>query len=173
MKKILVSILCLALMCGCQSNRIDINEERAQVYASYITAIQDNENFLSESNYFSIRTAMNKISDDEYRWDVIVDSPVVAMYEIQILAVERNVIGTLRDDKIMPSVGILEDEVYNMIPNQVALDKGYVEGFTLSGITDLPEITIEVLVVWTGFAKLAQNREYFYLEAKYEEPSEV
>ena len=169
MKKFLVSLLCLSLLCGCQSNRIDINEERAQVYASYITAIQDNENFLEESSYFSIHTAMNKIGEDEYRWDVIVDSPLVAMYEIQILAVERNVIGTLRDDKIMPSVGILEEDVYNMIPNQVDLEKGYVEGFTLSGITDLPEITIEVLVVWTGYAKLAQNREYFYLEAKYEE----
>ena len=149
---------------------IDINEERALIYDSYITAIQDNESFLEESDYFNISTVMNKVGENEYRWDVIIDSPVVAMYEIQILAVERNVIGTLRDDKIMPSFGILEEEVYNMIPNQVDLDKGYVEGFTLSGMTELPEVTIEVMVVWTGYAKLAQNREFFYLHAKYEEP---
>ena len=172
MKKILVTMLCLTLLCGCQSNKIDINEERAQVYASYITAIQDNENFMEESSYFDISTAMNKISENEYRWDVIIDSPKVAMYEIQILAVERNVIGTLRDDKIMPSFGILEEEVYNMIPNQVDLNKGYVEGFILSGMTELPEVTIEVMVVWTGYAKLAQNREFFYLHAKYEEPKQ-
>ena len=169
MKKILVTMLCFTLLCGCQSNKIDINEERAQVYASYITAIQYNENFLEESNYFNISTAMNKIDENQYRWDVIIDSPLVAMYEVQILAVERNVIGTLRDDKIMPSFGILEEDVYNMIPNQVDLSKGYVEGFTLSGITELPEVVIEVMVVWTGYAKLAQNREFFYLHAKYEE----
>ena len=170
MKKFLITVLCFTLLCGCQKNKIDIASERAQVYESYITAIQDNENFLEESNYFNITTAMNKLSENAYRWDVIVDSPVVAMYEIQILAIERNVIGTLREDKIMPSFGILEDDVYNMIPNQVDLEKGYVEGFTLSGVTELPEVTIEVMVVWTGYAKLAQNREFFYLQAKYEEP---
>ena len=171
MKKILVTMLCFTLLCGCQKNKIDINAEKAQVYESYITAIQDNENFLEESSYFNITTAMNKLGENEYRWDVIIDSPVVAMYEIQILAIERNVIGTLREDKIMPSCGILEDDVYNMIPNQVDLAKGYVEGFTLSGVTELPEVTIEVMVVWTGYAKLAQNREFFYLQAKYQEPT--
>ena len=170
MKKILVTMICLAILCGCQSNKIDINEERAQIYSSYITAIQDNENFLQESSYFSISTAMNKIGENEYRWDVIIDNPVVAMYEIQILAIEKNIIGTLRDDKIMPSFGILEEDTYNMIPNQVDLEKGYVEGFTLSGVTDLSEVTLQVMVVWTGYAKLAQNREFFYLNAKYEEP---
>ena len=46
------------------------------MYASYITAIQDNENFMEESSYFDISTAMNKISENEYRWDVIIDSPI-------------------------------------------------------------------------------------------------
>ncbi|MDD6467740.1 MAG: hypothetical protein PUF50_06120 [Erysipelotrichaceae bacterium] len=168
MKKVLLVMICLTVMLtGCQKNRINIDEERAQKYASYIIAIQDNESFLAQSPYYSITTAMNKIGENEYRYDVIIDQPLVAMYEIQVLAVEKNVIGTLKDDKLMPSLGILEADVYNLIPNQVDVEKGYPAGISISGVTDQPEVTLEIMVIWSGFAKLAQNRDFFQLKAIY------
>lgn len=168
MKKFLLITICLAcVLTGCQQNKINIDEERAQKYDSYITAIQDNENFFAESPYYSISTAMNKVGEEEYRYDVIIDQPLVAMYEIQVLAVEKNIIGTLKDDKLMPSLGILEADVYNLIPNQVNVEKGYPAGISISGITDQPEVTLQVMVIWTGYAKLAQNRDFFQIKAIY------
>ena len=169
MKKLLVVLLVLAVMSGCKKEEIDIDAARAEQYASYIKAIQDNETFMTaaDSQNYDIQLVMNQVDENVYRYDVILDNPRVAMYDIQMIAIEKDVLGTLRDDQIMPSVGILEEDKYSMMPNQVDMNKNVPMGLDISGTTDQKTVYLQVMVVWTGYARLSQNRDFFTLQATF------
>ena len=168
MKKLLVCSLVIFLtLAGC-SKENKTTDDKSEKYNTYLTVLESNTEFLKSSNYYSITLAVNKLADNSYRYDVIVDNPLVAMYNVDVLCVAKDVTGTLITDSMCPSAGIIEDDNYNLIPNQVDVKKGYPAGVVVSGTIDQPEVNVIVLVVWTGYAKLAENREYLALSATYE-----
>ena len=167
MKKLIIMVCLSMALVGCRRT-VNIDEDRKQKYESYITAIEDSENKLTSSSNFDITLAVNRLSETEYRYDVIIDNPKIAMYGIEVLVVERNVVGTINEDKLMPSVGIFESNTYNMLPNQHDIDKGFPKGITVGGTTEQSEITVYVLVVWTEQNQQAQKREIFVVQGKYD-----
>ena len=111
---------------------------------------------------------MNKLSDTEYRYDVIIDSPRVAMYDVEVLVIENGKSLEIADE-IMPCIGLFEDHDFNLVPYQINLDAGFAEGFGLNGLVENPIVNLKVMVVWKDYAKVQQKREYFDLTVQYSE----
>lgn len=166
MKKIFLALLILISASACQSAAQKQYATNLQRYNAYYTAILNNEKFLTNSDNFDISGVMNKLSDSEYRYDVIIDNPRIAMYDIQILVIESGKSLEI-SSQIMPSAGIFESGEYNMVPFQINLKSGFTEGFGLSGTFAKPLIELKVLVLWHDYAKVTQKREYFDLSVQY------
>ena len=68
------------------------------------------------------------------------------MYEVEILTVE--------EDKeyingVAANGGVLLDDIYNLIPNQSDISKGYISGINISGETNNEHPVLYVLVQGT------------------------
>ena len=166
MRKLLLALFILISASACQSAAQKQSAINLQRYNAYYNAILNNEKFQNSSDYYYISTIMNKLSDTEYRYDVIVDNPRIAMYHVEILVIENNKSLEV-SDLVMPSVGIFETKEYNMVPFQINLKSGFTEGFGLSGTVKTPTTNLKVLVLWYDYAKVTQKREYFDLVARY------
>ena len=75
----------------------------------------------------------------------------------------------LVSDKMMPSVGLFEDESYRLIPYQVDVDLGYHKGFNLNGIVDTDKINLKVVVMWKDYFEIKTEREYFSFDLSVKE----
>jgi hypothetical protein len=166
MKKIILVLLLLVWASACQSTAQKQYATNLQRYNAYYTAILNNDKFLGNSENFDISTIMNKLSDNEYRYDVIIDNPRIAMYDIEILVIENDKSLEI-SSQVMPSVGLFESKEYNMVPYQINLKSGYSEGFGLSGTVSTANIKLKVMVLWHDYAKVTQKREYFDLNVQY------
>jgi len=173
MRKWMFVIILSLILSGCQwFDSDDIDEAKFQRYSAYYTSIFDNDRFIIASDYYELEVVMNKISDSEYRYDVIIDSPKIAMYAIEIMVVENNITPEVAD-KMMPTIGIFEDVEYNLIPYQVNVDKGYVKGLIVNGISTEPTINLKIMVLWRDYAKLLVSREFFEIVKTFDNGSPI
>jgi hypothetical protein len=155
-------LVLLLLLSGCLQQPRDVAFERAlTVFESHYFSILDNDRFLNSSNYFNISIEKYELSN-QYRYDLIIDDPQVAMYDVVIVIVENN-----QDfeslSSLTPSLGVFDASV-NLVPNQINLSKGFPKGILLSGISTEPTIQLRVMVAWKDYYKLKQSREYFILD---------
>ena len=163
MKKILTVLLVLLCFCGCSEigkKNVDPNQR----YFALIDTIIERDSFINVSNYYDLNVEMAKI-DDGYRYYVTIDNPRSALYDIEAIAIEKDVDYT---NKMAANIGIFEDSVYSMIPNQKNPEKGYVSGLVMSGVTDSPEIVLYIYVSFKNEDYSNIHNEYFKLETKYE-----
>jgi len=91
------------------------------------------------------------------------------MYGIKVLMIVDNTTRTIETDRMMPSLGMLEDREYNLIPYQVDLEKNCYAGLNLSVLDDNPSIHVSVLVSYTNREKTRNFREFFALAISAEE----
>ena len=173
MRKWTFIIILALILSGCQwFDNDDIDKAKFQRYSAYYTSIFDNDRFILASEYYDLEVVMNKISDSEYRYDVIIDSPKIAMYAIEVMVVENNITPEVAD-KMMPTIGIFENVEYNLIPYQVNVDKGYVKGLIVNGISTMPSINLKIMVLWRDYAKLLVTREFFEIVKTYDDGTPV
>ncbi len=173
MRKLTMIILLASILSGCQwFDNDEIDQAKFQRYSAYYTSVFDNDRFVLASEYYDLEVVMNKINDNEYRYDVIIDSPKIAMYAIEIMVVENNITPELAA-KMMPTIGIFEDLEYNLIPYQVNIEKGYVKGLIVSGISNDPMINLKIMVLWRDYAKLQVTREFFDVNKTYDDGTPV
>ncbi len=160
-------IMLILLMSGCafDSDKY-LSKENYARYQAYYTSIFDNDRFLAFSDAFDIEIAFNKIQD-KYRYDIIIDNPSIAMYDIEVMVVENDV-SFERADKMMPNFGIFETKDVNMIPFQIDVEKGYVKGIILSGMVDVSVVELKIMVAWRDYAKLNATREFFIRNLDYD-----
>ncbi len=166
MRKILLALFIVFSASACQSAAQKQYAANVQKYNAYYTAILNNDKFLSDSGNYDITAVMNKLSATEYRYDVIIDNPRIAMFDVEILVIENDKSLEI-SSQVMPSVGLFENEEYNLVPFQVNLKDGFTKGFGLSGTVKTPAIDLKVMVVWRDYAKVSQNREYFDLKIQF------
>jgi hypothetical protein len=164
-KKLLVIMMVLVMLAGCKKDTRMIDEEKYNAYLTYYQALLDYENKLETSRYYNIELVCNALAENRYRYDVIINDPKIAMYDVQVLMVAENVAGVINKDVMMPSEGIFSDVEYNMIPYQVDYEKNYVSGFDLSLVSDESPIHVAVMVAWKDKNKNNSYREYFSLVA--------
>ena len=163
MKKLVLLLLILILFSGCNTNNKH-EKEMYQRYMDIINSINNYDNFLDSSNYFDIYGEIAR-TDDGYRYYIFVENPKVAMYDVEILAIER-----YKDysKNMAANLGIFEDNEYAFIPNQTNPNKGYYKGTSISGITDKSNPRIFILVQWHNKDLSKSYREYIYLDLVYE-----
>lgn len=158
MKKIIVLILSLFLVSGC-SGITTADKLELETYKSMYTDIFNATSFKTSSNYFSIGTSLTFLSEANYRYDVVIDAPKVAMYDVEILLIQDN--GSLVfSQTMMPSVGIFEDKTYYMVPYQVNPKANFEKGFALNGISVSAPVRLKMAVSWKD-ALNKQYKEYF------------
>lgn len=169
MRKLTLFVILALILTGCQwFDNDEIDKAKFQRYSAYYTSIFDNDRFVTASQYYDLEVVMNKIGETEYRYDVIIDSPKIAMYAIEIMVVENNITPEAAS-KMMPTIGIFESLEYNLIPYQVNVDKGYVKGLIVSGVSNMPSINLKIMVLWRDYAKLQVTREFFDISKSYDD----
>ena len=162
-KKIISLLFALILLCSCTEigrKKADPNER----YVLMVETLQEHELFAEESSYFDISADMAKI-EGGYRYYITIDNPRLAMYDVELLAIEKDVNYL---NNMAANVGIFEDTKYNMIPNQSNPEKGYVKGIVASGVSSSPETTLYVFVQFKNADHTSAHSEYFKLDVKYE-----
>ncbi len=167
MKKILICLLCLGLLTGCNSDEVGTKE--LETYYSYVEKTLQTQTVQNKSNYYDIKLTMNKLENGTYRFDVIIDNPKVAMQNIEAVVVVNGV-NYQTGEFVFPTLGVLESSKYNMTPNQVNKSKGYYKGVDLSGITDNDHIDVRVFVKFKKESDALVVEEYIELSAIYVEP---
>lgn len=167
MKKLILILTSVLLLQGCSFSDKQNYSKKVEQYESYYQTVLDNDKFSDSSPYFAIKVDMDKV-DEGYVYEIIVDEAKIAMYDVKIMVVENRK-DYNDEDKMMPSAGIFDDQVYNVIPNQSRIEKGYMSGFQLLGETNEDAINLEVLVIFNDYRKLNTYREFMEFDLKYGE----
>lgn len=150
-------------LCACQeAGRQEANPDDR--YAYIIDMIKEHEVFVDTSNYFDISTDMAMI-DGGYRFYITVDNPRIAMYDVELLAIEDDVDYM---KTMAANVGIFEDREYNLIPNQSNPKQNYMKGIVASAVTSKPETTLYIFVQFKNADYSIVRSEYFKIDVKYE-----
>jgi len=161
MKKTVVLALSLILLGAC-SNSAKQDQLKFETYTTMYTDLLNATGFKTSSDYFTLSPSLTDVGGSVYRYDVIIDDPKVAMYDVEILLIQDD--GSLViSDTMMPSLGIFEDKTYYMIPFQVNTEANVVQGIDLNGLSSTLPIRLKMVVQWKD-ANNAVFKEYFQFE---------
>ena len=156
-------LVCLLLLSACSLLNRNQNNSGDR-YTYLVDMLKEHSTYAHSSQYFDIDVEMARI-EDGYRYYVIIDKPTLAMYDIEVLAIEPD--GDYQNN-MAANVGIFEEEEYHMIPNQSNVQEGYVKGVIASGLTQNPEITLHIFVQFKNADYSTVHTEYLELTAAYE-----
>jgi len=166
MKRSLIFLLLfVTLLSGCARKESD-EDIKMEKYKYIYQTVSDNDSFLSEPLYYDLDVSMSKLSDKEYRYDITIDNPQRAMYDIQVMAIENNLEYSLTN-KMMPTIGILENDSINMVPYQIDYERGYVKGVILSGVTEDPVVNLKIRVSYKDYLLVRETKEYYNITVDY------
>lgn len=159
--KVTLIIVLLFVLTGCnkESSREEILLKK---YETAYSELVSNNKFEEKSEFFKLEVITQKLSEGGYRVDVIMDEPQMAMYNIQLL-MELDSKGFEQFDNINPSLGIVDDTEYNMVPNQVSDENSFYKGLILSSISDHSEGSLKMMITWTNYANTKSFVEFIEL----------
>ena len=160
MKKVGILLLCTFLLTGCLYSNKTKEREHNEKYENYMELLIDNSKQVTMNLPFRWKFNMYE-NGDEYGYDVAIEKPTIAMYNIQMVAVD---ISEISENKIAPNIGLFEDQTYNMIPNQINAEKGFYEGVGVQGFTNKSEFILNCLVVYKDKNQV-DNYAYFIINA--------
>ncbi|MFV0479831.1 MAG: hypothetical protein ACK5LZ_04605 [Anaerorhabdus sp.] len=158
-KKILMGLASLLLISGCtDSNNQEMNSSEYNQYTQTYEMINTQVAFLESSTNFSMNVEIAQDEEGKIIYYVVIDEATVAMQDVEAMVVA---VGANAEVTMFPSIGIVDDATYNLVPAQVNKAEGYVEGFVLSGETEYQtELTLRVMVSWISSAKSDRVREF-------------
>lgn len=157
MKKIkkLIFLLLIVSITACSSPQVSKEEK---LYDRYYQKLLKQDVFETNTSDFSLMLVTNKLNK-KYRYDLIVKDTQISMYKIRMLAIISKDTASSN-----PSLGILEDNKFSLIPNYVDKTNGYYKGVNLSGITKNKKFTVKLLISY--YATKSSKKEivrYFKL----------
>ena len=164
MKKLRMLLCMILVLGGCVQKESGESQENNEKYENYMELLIDNSKQISTNIPFDWDFQMHE-SEGSYIYEVKIFDPKVAMSNVQMIAVD---IEDISEKNVAPSIGIFEDKPYNMIPNQVNVEKGYYEGLGISGISDKEAFVLNCLVVYKD-KNLSDNYVYFIINANYDD----
>lgn len=160
--KILIVLIMLIITSGC-SKTVDRKEILLEKYESAYSELLAKDDFLEGSEHYNIEVAVNKLEDQSYRVDVIIDEPNIAMYNI-VAIMEINSTGVMQLDEVNASLGLVDDEKFNLIPNQSKTEAGFYSGLILSGISDKSSGDVIVMINFTNYSQTKSFNECIKLQ---------
>lgn len=144
MNKMISLLILVIILSGCSTPLKSQDEVSLTRYESLYNNILDATEIQSSSAYFAIEGVVSELDDGQYRYDLYIDDPKVAMRDILVVVVEDN-IPFNQQKEMMPSIGLFDASV-KMYPNQVDTDLGYYKGINLNRIIEQSSIRVRVLV---------------------------
>lgn len=159
MKRLMLLLMVLSLTACTTNDRDAIASEH---YKALYSELLNKLDTASASVYFSLEATLSALDGARYRYDVFIDEPQIAMYDIEILVIVDD--GSLViSETMMPSVGVFDEKAYHMLPYQVHPEKGFVKGFGLNGITDQPTVKLKILVSWKDVNRIETFKQFIGL----------
>jgi len=160
MKRISVILVVLLLgLIGCSNEKKENDTSEESSYATYYKVIEDNDKFITASDYYTLSAEMTALEDGTYRYYIFLDEPQVAMYDVKMMAV-INHISYSEANIMMPTIGIFDTQSYHLVPYQSNNEAGYMKGLILSGESDQAENDVQLLVEWYDVNHQKSNREF-------------
>lgn len=160
MKKIYVYFSILVWLCGCTAVTPSENVYNGK-YENYIELIINNNGVVSADIPFDYEFTCEE-SNGEYIYDVDIFNPRVAMYDVEMIAVDRKMIT---DEYLAPSLGVAEETQFNMIPNQSDSSLGYYQRLGLNGLAPTNDFTLYMLVTYKDSTKVNEKMVFFTISA--------
>lgn len=160
MKKFLIYLLILLTLSSCTV--FDKKEEINQVYLDLLQLVRDNDKFKNNSDIVSINLSVSKIAD-EYRYDIFIDEPLIAMYRVKAIAIFE---GVDHQEAMALNFGVFDNKSYNLIPNQSYVEKGYIKGFIMSGVNPKKVSKIQILLQWQNFDNSETFKEFITIKGE-------
>ena len=80
MRKYVIGVLICLLLAGCNQSDI-VLKEKYETYKLHYQSILNSTQFKQTSSNYNISTSLTALSDGNYRYDVFVDEPKIAMYD--------------------------------------------------------------------------------------------
>lgn len=149
-------LLSIYLLTGCTSN--SETDASYSLYLSYLETIDSNTSYQNGSAYYTISGELTVTEDGTYAYYLCIDEPTIAMLDIVIVAEDED---TDTSGTMMPSIGIY-DGPYNLVPNQVNTEDGYVKGLIVSGESDNDSVKLKMIVEWED-ESLNKTREFHHI----------
>lgn len=157
MKKIHIFIVLMVLFSGCQRHQ----EENASnpEYNEYIKRLHSQHTFINSTDEFKVKVIRNMKNENDYRYDIVIDNPQIEMHNIKAVAQIPAVVGYS-----YPSIGILEEEQFSLIPNVIDKENNIYKGINLSGISPYQDSTIYVYITFYSSTDDDTKRIERYME---------
>lgn len=164
MHKIITLLFCLCLMCGCSKNNNNTSDTSTK-YIGYVEAIINNNSTVSSEIPFDYDLSVTKDSKGQYIYEVMISNPKQAMYNVEMMVIDVSKVGS---ENIFPSIGVIDEEQFNLIPFQSNAERGFYAALACNGVSDVPQFTLNVFVVYRDYSGLNETRVFFNLDAVYE-----
>lgn len=164
MRKLKILLCMMLVLGGCVQTEGGNAQENNEKYENYMELLIDNSKQISANIPFDWDFQMQE-SEGSYIYEVKIFNPKVAMSNVQMIAVD---IEDISEKNVAPSIGIFEEKPYNMVPNQINIEKGYYEGLGFSGISSKKAFVLNCLVVYKD-KNLTDNYVYFIINADYDD----
>ena len=160
MKKIIILSLCaLFFISGCKSNESNNDEAKYNLYEEYRNQLISNNGTPSYNIPFTYQMEVTSLDEGMYSYTVIVDEPQIVMNQVKIMAL--NIDEDTTSDMIA-NAGILDDNTYSLVPNQVDVEKGYPKGIAINGKAKTKDFTIYVIVSFYKDSQASTQTTVFF-----------
>lgn len=161
MRKFIQILVLTLLLTGCQTkNKNELDSKKLDEYKAIYQVLSQSTASVNVGTYFDISTEVTHLPDNTYRYYIIIDNATTSMYNVKIMALEKN---SDQERVMAPSIGILDNETYNLIPSQVSVKEGFVKGLILSGDSINNPIQLKLMVSWFDETGKTQTKEFFDL----------
>ena len=150
------------MLTGCQFIHGNSTIQNSDKYIDLCEVLLNHKDFLDKSEFFDVSYDITKI-DDGYRFYVIIDNPKIAMYNIEAIALEK---GFDYKNKMAANIGVFEDEGYNIVPNQINVERRYVKGINISGVSQNRNTILYLLVQWNNKDFSTTSREFIKINTQ-------
>lgn len=159
MKKVTLFVLSLFCLFGCVKQQVVDENKDFELYTQLKDRLLSQTSF--DSQYpFSVQIVYNEL-EDQYRYDIIIDNVQVDMYNIIALAYADE-----SDEEMCPTIGIFDEEKFNLKVGFVDKANHFYKGIQLSG-TIQDKQTIKLYVRYHPIENQSDYEEKF-IEVKNE-----
>lgn len=143
MRKLLLCIFVILCLTGCQKKeREDVSDAQYKEYKEYVAKLDKRDSY-EDSTEFSVKIIKNKTNKDNYRYDIIIDNPQIEMHNIKAIARIK-----VEEGYSYPSIGVLEEGAFSLVPNVVDKKKNIYKGINLSAISPYEKCKIQLYITF-------------------------
>lgn len=128
MKKILTLFLSVFLLIGCTTQKTKEDNQQFDSYNKIKQNLIQRRQFDSDAA-FDVILLYNMI-DEGYRYDIFIKNPQDDMYNVLALCLANETA-----EQICPTIGIFDEESYNLKVGYINKQQGFYKGIQLSGTT--------------------------------------